>query len=218
MLVRHASQNPVDRAIGEAWERRFEQMASDLGWDCHRPNPPEAWWKPGSLPDRVVKRGVREWHELKHKRATRSGEYGLEQYRFEAFLRLARHVSEPVLYTIHDWHRAGARSRDDDVPNRLRDWITVDFSELEHSISRSEENGTTYYAGRSARTTILYWKTRLWGPLSRFWGVAGEPSEELSVPASHVHGYTGYDTDGFARCISDYKTGGPGCGDVLVRP
>lgn len=45
-----------------------------------------------------------------------------------------------------------------------------------------------------------------------------EPDGELIGGQSpHVHGYTGYDADGIARCIADYHGRGPGCGDVLLR-
>lgn len=179
MQVRHAGQNAIDREIGEAWEARFQQMATGLGMDCHRPEPPEPWWPHrGLLPDRIVRHdGLREWHELKHKRPTRNGEYGLEGYRFAAYLRLARHTEDPVLYTVHDWQLSGAKSRDEEVPNDIEDWLTIDVLELEGHESRAEK-GPTYYGGGAAETTVYYWPADMWEPLAWRWGLEAEDKSE----------------------------------------
>lgn len=172
-MGKHAAQNAYDRAIGEAWEARFEAMARDLGWECARAVAPEVWWKKSEpLPDRTVRRdGKREWHEIKHKDPTRwTGEFGLEGYRMNALLHLAEVTGDPVLYTIHDWRLAGASSSDEDVENRLRDWRTVEVAALQETESRSAE-GFTYYSGQKVRTKIYYWRKSLWAPLATYWNV-----------------------------------------------
>jgi hypothetical protein len=169
--VTWAGQNSTDRQIGEEWEVHFTEMVTDLGMDCHRPDPPEVWWKKGLLPDRVVRAGASlEWHEIKHKRPTRNGEYGIEDYRFEANVNLGSHTGNPVLYTIHDWELSGAESRDEPTENHLEDWLTIDFQALAAS-PRREGPGMTYRNSSRAETTIYYWSAGLWEPLAWRWGI-----------------------------------------------
>lgn len=169
--VTWAGQNPVDRQIGEEWEVRFTEMVMDLGMDCHRPDPPETWWRRGLLPDRVVRVGSTiEWHEIKHKRPTRNREYGIEAYRFEANMKLSNHTGNPVLYTIHDWELSGAESREDPVENVLDDWVTVDFQTLAIA-ERREGPGWSYHSSNRSAETIYYWSATLWEPLAWRWGI-----------------------------------------------
>jgi hypothetical protein len=175
-MAPHAEDNRADRDVGEKWEAEFEKMANSVGGlNCHRPTVPGRL-----LPDRVVQRkGEIEWHELKHKRATWADEYGLEQYRYEALIELAKRTGETVLYTIHDWRLAGARDRDDKVPNAIDDWYTVDVLDLPRVEPRIRE-GKTYYGGRVARTPIFYWPAGLWSPLAWRWGLPGIDKHELT--------------------------------------
>lgn len=168
-----AADNRTDRAVGEAWEARFEDMAEGFGFECHKPEAPETWWPDkGLLPDRLVQRDKRhEWHELKHKRPSRRHLFGLEAYRLDALLRLAKHVGDAVLYTIHNWEAAGARSAGETVPNRIEDWVTIDVLELPDTISESVEKESTYYAGSKAKALIHYWDADAWDALSLRWEI-----------------------------------------------
>ena len=159
-----AHRNSHDRALGELWEDRFSWMAWLLGMECRKP---KTRWA-----DRVVVRAAfQEWHELKHKAATRNDEYGLEAYRFGELLSLQESTGDPVLYTIHDWRRAGSSQADAELPCRIVDWFTADVLALASHVRR-ESDDSTYFGGRAAKARVLYWSAALWEPLGRRWGVS----------------------------------------------
>ena len=100
-----------------------------------------------------------EHHEIKHKTATRHGQYGLEKYRFEALLDFARETNQPVKYTIHDHH--GKRHNKEGI---LADWITVDVTQLLGAEDGIYE-GPSWVNSRERRVPIMYWNATLWEPL-----------------------------------------------------
>lgn len=202
-----AARNPADRALGEDWEGRFDTMARANGFEVHRPGAPEPWWPDkGLLPDRVTNReGETEWHELKHKRPTWHDEYGLEDYRLAALVKLAQYVNEPVLYTIHDWELSGASKREEPVENALEDWLTADILDLAQRGSRLEE-GKTYHSSQTAKAQIHYWPSWLWTPLTWRWGIdvqdKSQPRQTREAAWAIVKDSHGMETTGHGKAVS----------------
>lgn len=180
----HAGDNAKDRATGAYWEREFGKLAGIHGkvftpHQLHLANKSAAsyrWgqgqWHVALLPDITVWSAPGEHHEIKHKDATRTGRYGLEEYRLRALVAFAEETQQPVLYTIHDWRRAGASSSAERVPNRLCDWVCADILEL--AAKRTEtRRGTSYVAGTAREVDIAYWcADEFFFPLAQLWKVA----------------------------------------------
>jgi len=177
-VTRHASDNAGDRAVGAKWEARFQELANASGYTvtANQKNRSGAAVAVGGrnggsrlvLPDMLVLGRPNQYHEIKHKNPTAYGSYGLEAYRFAHLLEIANQTDDLVLYTIHDWHRAGATNSRADMENRLEDWVTADVRLLQFE-PRKTFPGKTYVNGTCEIADIHYWSADLWMPLSDFW-------------------------------------------------
>lgn len=159
MKLEHCEDNEGDRKIGEFWEGRFCEIVLQSGGTAKKL--PYANNVGLVMPDLDVQfAGRREWHEIKHKNPSpeRSGPcFGLEKYRYDDFLVLAK-ASCPIFYTVHNH-----KGRKEDKVNNSADWITVNITELGGHHAR---DGWSYRAGKRFWGPIYYWPVVLWGPLS----------------------------------------------------
>lgn len=179
---RHASDNRGDRTLGAVWERHFCDLAKERGF-TYLPHQfvtsrgaASAWGlgqdgdeKQVLLPDVTVWGAVTQHHEIKHKNPTPRNEYGLEQYRLERLVDFANRTNELVLYTIHDWQRAGATSGREAIENNINHWLTVDILALSKMRHRVNPNCVTYIDGQRDRAPVWFWPTHYWVELSDFW-------------------------------------------------
>jgi hypothetical protein len=173
--------NTKDRAIGAHWERQFGVMAASFGLLFTPHQLPLASksaaaygrksgeWEACLLPDITIWSAPGEHHEIKHKNPTRHGSYGLERYRLDALLRFAGETQTAVLYTIHDWQRAGAASSDERTPNRVSDWLTANVAELAERVGFVGQHMQSYRNGRMSDAEICYWPVAAFGPLIAWW-------------------------------------------------
>jgi len=182
-LPNHCEDIGGDRALGAAWEVRFCTLAADQGqlFTPHqhgRDKMAAAHYRVNgtkhrvTLPDVTIWSGAGEHHEIKHKKATDTGHYGLECYRFDSLLEFARRIDGLVYYTIHDHSRLGKHSQ----LNELRDWRTCEINRL---------LGATVYDPRVRKLSCgswvngvatpdvpqWFWPTDLFTPLGSLWGL-----------------------------------------------
>src|SRR5262245_28793674 len=178
--------NGRDRRLGTIWEQNFCVMAARCGrsftphqwgrnqsaqWYCH-------WGMNGQihpllLPDVTIWSAPGEHHEVKHKNPA-DGDYGLEEYRLKGLLAFGEETRRPVMYTIHDWQRAGAKHSTDPMPNRLSDWLTVDVRDLEKYLETNPKSSVpfpTWVNGCKESRPGFFWPSRLWRPLAEWWKV-----------------------------------------------
>lgn len=174
--------NARDREIGAHWERQFCLLAARYGkvftpHQIGRPESAQAYerndqgWSNLTLPDVTIWSAPGEHHEVKHKNRTRDElpMYGLEEYRLTALVRFANTTGQRVLYTIHDWEIAGARSASEPVESRLEHWFVGDVASLSRQITKTRP-GWTYYAGGQRKLPIHYWVAqRHFRPLAELW-------------------------------------------------
>lgn len=180
----HCVNNGEDRRLGERWERNFCLLAADAGkgftpLQIGRPaaanwykRPAKQTWHSSLLPDVAVWTAPGEHHEIKHKNPTRGHYYGLEKYRLDALVDFRLETQQPVMYTIHDWELAGARSSRDPMPNRLEHWRTIDVLALEAYISAHvlfPVMMDTWVNGRVEKRLGYYWPVTLWQTLETWW-------------------------------------------------
>jgi len=168
-----------DRAIGAYWERQFGIMAGELGkvFTPHQlhltTKSASAYglvsgrgWRHYLLPDVTIWSAPGEHHEIKHKRPTPDGCYGLELYRLDALAEFAETTGQGVYYTIHDWDSAGGR---DQQANRLEDWRYADVTDISQRSTKSGR-GMSWVHGRQKEVEIRYWTaTRFFRPLAELW-------------------------------------------------
>jgi len=179
----HLRDNAVDRKLGEHWERQFclltaregksftpQQIGRDRAASWARRV--DDAWKLTLLPDVTVWTAPGEHHEIKHKAPTRGGCYGLESYRLDALVAFRQETKQPVLYTIHDWHHAGAPDGRAEMPNRLADWLTIDVLTLDRLVDELELHHVpfdTWVNGKACSRPGYYWPAKLWMPLETWW-------------------------------------------------
>lgn len=176
--------NGSDRGLGRKWEAAFCTLAARFGRSFTAQqigrvdaaqwfhSAPAGKINPCLLPDVTIWTAPGEHHEIKHKSPTRSGCYGLEQYRLEALLAFAQETQQPVLYTIHDWQLAGASKSSDAIVNDIDHWRTVDVRVLADYITTeriSPQIFPTYVDGRMEHRPGFFWPVDLWGPLGWWW-------------------------------------------------
>lgn len=180
-MTTHCTNNAADRDLGAYWERRFCELASNRGVYLtplqlvssgtsaaafHKRT--DGSWHHLTLPDVTIWTAPGEHHEIKHKRPTPSGDYGLEVYRLNALLGFARETQQEVLYTIHDWSRAGAKGSRDDMRNSIEDWVTIPVKMLEGKGRRVKF--PTWKGGRKVNDEPGYlWPASMWFDLSFWW-------------------------------------------------
>lgn len=177
--------NARDREIGAHWEKQFAVLAAARGmmFTPHQLGSPEKaaaaydrdaddQWRRWLLPDITVWSAPGEHHEIKHKDPTRKGSYGLERYRLDALVTFARETDQSVLYTIHDWRRAGAGTGAERTRNRLDDWVTADVLALAVAPDiHISYHGSSYINGQMrADIPICYWPVATFVPLATWWG------------------------------------------------
>jgi len=180
----HCTNNAADRALGEHWERQFCVLAAGrrkaftpqqigrttaASWFLHD----GMNWRTTLLPDVTIWTCPGEHHEIKHKRPTSTGKFGLEKYRLEALLAFQAETQQTVLYTIHNWALAGAENSGALMPNKIDDWQTVDVRALELYVLAEHLQPVfmdTWFHGEKVRRPGYYWPTFLWMPLARWWG------------------------------------------------
>lgn len=179
----HCADNKGDRATGEHWERQFCTMAARLGkvFTPHQIGKPgvaaSAYgmeggeWRQWLLPDVTVWSAPGEHHEIKHKNTTRDGCYGLEEYRLASLVRFANTTGQQVLYTIHDWQRAGCRSSREPCENRLQDWVFADIADLSRATAGvSSRRSPSYVNGERREVAVRYWSAAVhFRPLAMLW-------------------------------------------------
>ena len=166
----HCQDLNADRLLGTHWEREFckemarrgkaftpLQIGRDMSAEWFQHNGKK--WNRFTLPDVVLWTNPGEHHEIKHKTANKHGNFGLEQYRFEALLAFAQETQQRVMYTIHDHH--GNR---DSKQNNLADWITADIKHLEGA-SVGIFDGDSWVNQKKRRVPIVYWPRELWKAL-----------------------------------------------------
>ena len=183
-VANHASDNDADRRIGQRWERAFCQLAAgfDKVFSPHQiPHPEGAavaygrgddgQWENYLLPDVTIWSAPGEHHEIKHKRPSWDGCYGLERYRLDALVRWANTTGQLVCYTIHDWKAAGADAADTLMPNDLSHWFYADVIALTRGCTWVQENGTSWVNGKRRNDVLIwYWTAhRYFKPLSELW-------------------------------------------------
>jgi hypothetical protein len=180
----------ADRKLGKKWERNFCALVAEHHRGCLTPhqfaqtgNAAAAYWKSEEewkvllLPDITLWRAPGEHHEIKHKNPTPGSYrcYGLEQYRLEALYKFATETRQHILYTIHDWEKAGAKTSRDETPNRIEDWFTADISQLyEQRLSPSA--CYTWRNGSRVLAPVHFWSVELWTPLKQWWDRSRESS------------------------------------------
>ena len=179
------------RAIGERWERNFCVLAADHGkvfspHQIDRPDKSASAWGPREngkysrylLPDVTIWSAPGEHHEIKHKNQTPDGCYGLERYRLNALVCWANTTGQQVLYTIHDWEKAGARGADENVPNRIEHWYFADVEDISRRHTKVTQRGTSLVNGMLKNDVeIVYWTARRYfHPLAELWTAAAPPS------------------------------------------
>ena len=181
---------PADesRKIGETWERNFCVLASRHGKvfsphqigspgksaSAYGPGPDGAGYDRYLLPDVTVWSAPGEHHEIKHKNQDFLGRYGLERYRLDALVRWANTTGQRVLYTIHDWQRAGAKNASQSVPNRLEDWFYADVETLSRECTYVKKRDTSLVNGTLRDDVcVWYWNAhRYFRPLAELWSPA----------------------------------------------
>ncbi len=112
-MVSHCSNNALDRSVGAYWEQAFCKMAGSYGFtfsplQLGRTGSAVASYRDGTaikhltLPDVAIWTAPGQYHEIKHKKPTTDGSFGLEVYRFDALKRFADTTRQAIMYTIHN--------------------------------------------------------------------------------------------------------------------
>jgi hypothetical protein len=174
----HCDDNDKDRKIGQLWERKFCEIASEFGYlftplQINHGVSIQAFSKNGkkwnrfTLPDVVIWTFPGQHHEIKHKGPTPAGWFGLERYRFDALLAFAEKTRQDVMYTIHNHALTGGR---DVLDNDIDHWVTANIHLLNGTWAHLQENGTSWVNGvKKTKVPIYYWDINLWIPLRLYW-------------------------------------------------
>ena len=173
----HCSDLDGDRALGARWEREFCKLASRKGrlFTPHQIGRKDSacahfWtgtWHHLTLPDVTIWSCPGEHHEIKHKAPTRSGCFGLEDYRIKALKWFSEQTKQPVYYTIHNHN--GNR---DDVSCRDEDWVSASTIKLWQAINNRVAYSLwfdSYVGGQRKTVRGWFWPTGLWIPLLELW-------------------------------------------------
>ena len=185
----HCADVRVDRAVGQFWEKAFAILAARAGRTVYlhqvdRSKAARAYrlrngrWKSLIAPDVSLLDSPAEHHEVKHKTVTTQGCFGLEEYRFESLLELARETQEGVFLTVHDHH--GYR---DCLDNKIEDWVTANILDLARHRTRPTP-GRSYVDGKIETVKIYYWPVALFIPLAdHLYGPGPRPLASRLAPS-----------------------------------
>ena len=170
----------VDRASGKYWEREFCVMAYKRG----KIFTPHQWQRSESavaygkhfkfltLPDVTIWSSPGEHHEIKNKNPSKRGYYGLEKYRIDALVEFDKACIGDVLYTIHNWEKAGLKNGKQEGENRIEDWFCSLCHELYETPDYKNHNDTSWVNGvQRTDIEIWYWEAERFYPLSSYWGI-----------------------------------------------
>lgn len=187
MSARPHWDNDGDRQNGHDWEGKFCELAAQFEKSFTQQQAGRtggAQWMqygihPLLLPDFAIWTAPGEHHEIKNKAPKQNPKqqrpglyYGLEQYRLEALVAFRRETQQPVLYTIHDWKKAGAVDSRAPMLNRLEDWLTVDVHVLARYITAHRlppQPFKTWVNAKPATRPGYFWPVALWQPLVTWW-------------------------------------------------
>ncbi len=167
-----------DRTLGQYWERQFCKMARDYGFmftpmQIGRKESVVAYkgrdWNVYTLPDVTMWTAPGQHHEIKHKNPTRSGEFGLERYRFDALRAFAEETEQGVFYTIHNHDLSGGAQA---TVNHMAHWLTANVLTLDGRWS-VERWMSSWVNGQKRQVSILFWSVELWQPLADLWASYG---------------------------------------------
>lgn len=174
-VARHVAD---DRNLGAFWEGMFCQLlprgTKFVRHQLDKSRSAVKEWIDGNgsiqttpLPDVTVYHGLgrESSHEIKTKNPSRSGQFGLEVYRFEALLQHARDSSGGANYTIHDWGKAGGKHR---TENDIGHWITASFLDLEKRDRYSTEYSSWVDGVWTENVPMYFWNKDRFMPLSVF--------------------------------------------------
>lgn len=170
-----------DRELGQYWERAFCRLAAKTGrWfsplQIGREESAQAYglrngqWNQWTLPDVTVWTCPGEHHEIKHKKPTKRGSFGLEAYRLDSLVWFANETQQSVLYTIHNHGLNGGRLVQE---NKWEHWFTVNVLDLV-GCQCFKGPGTSYVNGQPKKVLMYYWKADLWMPLADYWKIQTE--------------------------------------------
>lgn len=175
---------PTDRKVGTYWEQKFCEMAESYGvmvMPLQIGKSDSATAKKNQrhivLPDVMIMSG--QYHEIKHKSPTRDGHFGLEVYRFDSLIALAKETGQDVMYTIHNHALSGGRGNQ---VNHTDHWVTINALDLQNR-HVSQRLSPTYCGGHSEKIlrSTYYWPIGLWMPLAQYWQIGTtnnpDPSE-----------------------------------------
>jgi len=181
LVPNHCSDLQNDRSLGQFWEERFCSLAASYGkmFTAHQINRGKsaaALIKANGkyhrllLPDITVWSAPGEHHEIKHKSPTKSGCFGLEDYRLVALKWFADETQQKVFYTIHDWASAGGREVRENRPN---DWFACEIGTLWQATLSGVANKAKFdsWVGGKKQTKIegWFWPSNLWSPVIETW-------------------------------------------------
>jgi hypothetical protein len=175
----HCKNNQRDRKVGQHWERRFCLRAARAGkkFTPHQLGRSVAaaahyldnGWRSLLLPDVSIWTSPGEDHEIKHKRPTDHGYFGLEDYRYRALWEFFLESGRDVFYTIHKYApEYGVLSEID----RDEDWLTTSIVNLHLAILDGKAQHAwfnSWVGGEKKRVPGWFWPEELWRPLIEQW-------------------------------------------------
>jgi hypothetical protein len=167
-----------DRAIGSLWERNFCALLSPgtkfVRHQFGRTSSAAKEWfdvhgqiQTSPLPDVTVYHGFgrESSHEIKHKNATASGQFGLEAYRHAALMDHHRNSAGGCNYTIHDYDKSGGKQS---MENDIVHWFTASFGDLESPDGMSSEWGSWIDGKWQKNVPMYFWNRSRFTPLAAF--------------------------------------------------
>lgn len=161
IILAEARSHPAERAEGVRCEiEHFPSVLAQYGLAVHRfaKEPSPIMRLPNGkhiiLPDFWALKGVNWLVELKHKKPTNSGSFGLEAYRLRHMAALQEWVGngQTVIYVIHD------KSKIVDRRVLAKDFVAKSVSELLAEATRPYD-GPSWVGGKMERVPIYYWPT-----------------------------------------------------------
>jgi hypothetical protein len=162
----HCGDLSRDRRLGDLWESNFCGLLPDgCSFIRHQKDRNAGAvfgvvdpggvirWSPS--PDASVwwGRGITSHHEIKHKNATRSGHFGLEEYRVNSLCEFMQRVGQDVHYTIHDHDCSGGPLSPE---NDIKHWVTLSLQALLADVDDKRQS-PTYRSDRRVMEMTYYW-------------------------------------------------------------
>ena len=162
----HCSNLSADRSLGDFWESNFcDLLADGCSFVRHQKDRNSGAvfgvvdpggvirWSPS--PDVTVwwGKGITSHHEVKHKNATSSGLFGLEEYRVNSLKEFMQRVGQDVHYTIHDHDCSGGRNGKE---NDIKHWVTLSLDALCRDVHDTRPS-PTWRNGKRVMEMTYYW-------------------------------------------------------------